>query len=104
MEKLSKRYPMIDESRQLPKERLDRVVRQVNNMSKQMLSDIGVRNVKKTEPVQNYLQSLVAVSEPTLLPQPSSIVPFEYQQTRETESLIDLKRKQRHENSKQVLK
>ena len=64
---LSKRYQSIDESRHLSSAQLKRVVKQVNNISKQMLFDIDAPNLKHKDPLQNYVTSLVAVSDPSIV-------------------------------------
>ena len=39
----------------------------MNNISKQMLYDIDVPNLKHKDPMQNYVTSLVAVSDPNIV-------------------------------------
>ena len=81
MHYLSPRCKAVDESSRLPQEKLDRVVREVNYMSKQLLADIQEKErrskmaknqeeaqAEEDDPVKTYYQALVAVTEPHFPP------------------------------------
>ena len=66
IENLKKRYSSIDESSNLPKDKLHSVVKSVNAVNKQLLSDLQVPQESTNTPMKQYYATICATSDPDL--------------------------------------
>ena len=64
IEDLKKRYNSIDESTNLPKDKLQSIVKSVNAVSKQLLSDLEVPKEFTSTPMGQYYHAICATSDP----------------------------------------